>query len=100
VSRARALQFEWDPKKAKANFAKHHVEFESAIRAFDDPSNMVEIDDGPQAEERWRLTGFSGTRLIFVVYVEPDDGIVRIISAREATKHEQVRYYRQALPQG
>ena len=95
-----ALQFEWDLQKAKTNFTKHGVDFESAIRAFDDPSNMVEIDDGPQPEERWRLTGFSGALLVFVVYVEPDEGIVRIISAREATKHEQDRYYRQALPQG
>ena len=93
-------RFEWDPLKARTNIAKHGIDFNSAIEAFSDPSNLVEYDDGPHDEERWRLTGFSARRLLYVVFVEPDDDVVRIISAREANRHEQDRYFRQALPKG
>ncbi len=93
-------RFDWDPLKARANIAKHGIDFNLAIEAHNDPNNLVEYDDGPHDDERWRLTGLSSKQLLFVVFAEPDDDVVRIISAREANKHEQDRYFRQARPKG
>lgn len=92
------MEFEWDAEKARMNVIKHGVDFATAIRVFDDPHNLVEFDDGPHDEERWQVTGLSGHRILIVIHTDPDDGVVRIISDREASKHEQNRYYREARP--
>jgi uncharacterized DUF497 family protein len=48
--------------------------------------------------ERWRLIGRSGGKLLLVVFTEPGDDFIRIISAREATKREERHYYAQEAP--
>ena len=78
--------FEWDTNKAQSNFAKHGVTFELARSAFQDTA-FVDLDDFEQDEERYnRLCLFRG--IVFVVtYTERND-VIRIISARRASKHE------------
>ena len=53
------MDFEWDPVKAKANKAKHHVEFEVATEVFFDPRRIIELDDSDQDEERWNKIGLA-----------------------------------------
>lgn len=99
----RGDRFEWDDAKAALNVAKHDVSFEVACEAFDDPDWIEEPEPDPH-EERWLLLGMARQGILVVIYTErryfdPDDGEfvrLRIISAREATTHEQARYYRQA----
>jgi len=88
-------KFAWDPAKARANLAKHGVSFEQARLAFDDPLAIEEVDPHPH-EDRVRLIGLADGTVLFVVYTELDDDgalVIRIISAREATRHEKKRYY-------
>lgn len=89
------LRFEWDPKKAKRNHAKHGVLFEEASTAFADEHALVIADpDHSEEEERFILLGLSGQlRLVVVVHCfrEPDD-VIRIISARKATRPESRQY--------
>jgi uncharacterized DUF497 family protein len=44
-------------------------------------------------EERTRAIGMAHREVLFVVVTVRDEDICRIISARKATRHEQVRYY-------
>ena len=90
--------FEWDPAKAASNLRKHRVSFEDSKLALADPRAIVELDTSDPAEHRWRTTGLAANDVLFVVTTEPDDTTIRIISARKATRHEQARYFRQALP--
>ena len=85
------VRFVWDPKKAKANVRKHHVEFADAATVFADPLALV-IEDAAQPE-RTAVIGMSlRQRLLYVVFVEIGEDRVRMISARRATPHERKRH--------
>ena len=86
-----AVTFDWDPKKEKANLQKHKVSFEEASTAFYDPLAKVAQDpDHSIDENRYILIGHSAkSNLLFVVHVYRDNSeIIRIVSARKATKRE------------
>lgn len=84
-------KFEWDDGKAAANLAKHGVDFADAIDAFADPQAIVLLDDSGD-EERYVILGHDGlVRLVAVVYTWRGD-VVRIISARKATRTEARLY--------
>ena len=88
--------YAWDPSKAETNYRKHKVGFETALEAFDDPYALTEIDRVEGGEQWWRTLGMVGaTAIVFVAHTEEDDDgdeIVRIISARIATRLERRRY--------
>ena len=87
--------FEWNPKKAKSNFAKHKVSFEEASTVFGDLLSRTFYDPEHSLEEqRFVIIGHSTTgRLLFVSHT--DDGkTVRIISARATTFAEKKQYER------
>jgi hypothetical protein len=85
------VRFEWDPKKARANAAKHGVSFAEAETAFGDKLGAYYPDR--LHETRFILIGYSRVhRLLYVVHAEVDDDTIRIISARKATKHEKAHY--------
>ncbi|WP_119303827.1 BrnT family toxin [Dongia deserti] len=90
------MRFTWDPRKDAANRQKHGVSFELASRVFDDPNHISIQDRHEGGEERWQTIGLIGPIAIFMVAhtYEEDDGeeVVRIISARKATKAERRRY--------
>jgi len=90
-----ALQFEWDSKKAQSNKKKHGITFEGASTIFGD-SLSITIPDPAHSinEDRFITIGTSvNNKLIVVVHTDCDD-IIRIISARKATRNEK-RYYKQ-----
>jgi uncharacterized DUF497 family protein len=84
-----ALEFEWDPHKAVANLAKHNVSFEEAATVFGDPLGCIVPDPRHSwIEERFVLLGHSEKqRLLAVMYSDRED-VIRIISARKATRRE------------
>lgn len=92
------MDFEWDSTEARANKAKHRVTFEEAITVFFDPARILDIDETDQDDERWWTIGLAGSRLFFVVYTERDNDVIRIISARKASKREERTYFGQATP--
>jgi uncharacterized DUF497 family protein len=92
------LTFEWDDAKAAENRRKHRVTFAQAAQAFRDPFAIEWIDTREvYGEERSVLLGMSADVLLTVVFAERGDRI-RIISARRATRHEQVHYLQQNAP--
>lgn len=92
------IRFEWDNSKAESNLKKHGVSFEDAKTVFYD-ENAVQFfdDDGSSDEDRFIMLGMSfKLRLLVVCHCERQKGsIIRIISARKATRKE-TGYYSEA----
>jgi uncharacterized protein len=89
------LRFEWDPAKAAANLANHHVSFDEAKTAFfDDFARVIADPEHSELEERYILLGMSIKLNILVVchcYFE-EENIIRIFSARRADPSERAQY--------
>ena len=87
------MEFEWDPKKANANEKKHKVSFWEATTVFNDPLSLTFHDPDHSSEEsRFIIIGRSTQgRTLFVAHTDRDE-IVRIITARVATKQERKHY--------
>jgi len=87
------MKFEWDANKNELNKAKHNVSFEVAESVFDD-KNAVYLYDGVHSsdEDRFIVIGKEDTlRMEITVchcYRGENEEIIRIISARKATKKE------------
>ncbi len=85
------MRYEWDPKKARSNLAKHGVSFEEAATAFED--KLAAYYPDTLHESRFMLIGYSHKhRLLYVVHAEVTVDAIRIISARKATRHEKAHY--------
>lgn len=89
-------EFEWDPAKNDANRRRHGISFEDVTELFTSGVDYLEIfdDEHSQDEDRFIAIGPVPGRLALVVFTEPSEYVVRIISAREATKAE-ARMFRQ-----
>ena len=86
------IRFEWDEQKHTRNKRKHGVSFHEAQTIFADEKGLL-LDDPDQSrdEDRFILLGLSSGLSILVVshtYRE-DDAVIRINSARNATRSEQ-----------
>ena len=88
------IRFEWDPRKAKSNERKHGVSFEEARSVFFDEQALLLEDPQPlHEEERFILLGVSASiRLLVVVHALRERDVIRIISARKATRLETREY--------
>ena len=91
------LEFDWDTNKNKENIKKHKISFEEAKEVFyDDNAILFDDPDHSDYEERFLIIGRINNLNIYVVshcYRE-NDGVIRIISARKATKNERETYER------
>ncbi len=91
------IRLDWDPRKNKANLKKHGVSFEEAQGVFFDEDAIVYDDpDHSDEEDRFLIIGRSfKLRVLFVCYCyQPDDSVIRMISARKATSKERFFYDR------
>jgi uncharacterized protein len=85
-----ALVFEWDPRKARSNVAKHGVTFDEAATVFRDTLSVTIFDPlHSEGEERFVLLGHSCRNRLLVVVHKESSGRIRIISARQATAKER-----------
>jgi uncharacterized protein len=90
------IRFEWDEEKNKINQKKHGIDFETAKVIFDDPCCVTFVERISDGEERWHAIG-SVENIIVIVVVhtyrqDSADEVIRIISARRATRHERKLY--------
>jgi uncharacterized DUF497 family protein len=82
------MQFEWDEKKNEANRQTHGIDFNHIPEIFNAPM-IINIDDRfPSDEERYIGIGFLRNIIAVVAFIEKEEGVIRIISARKANKHE------------
>jgi uncharacterized protein len=89
-----SMKVVWDHAKNLANQKKHGVSFEEARELLVSNVDYFEIFDEAHSdgEERFISIGPIGRGLVLVVWTERDDDVVRIISARWATRREQSLY--------
>ncbi len=86
-----SARYVWDPKKAASNQKKHGVAFDEAVTAFADPLALIVEDD--LHPERAILIGTSTReRILVTLFIETDDRVIRLVSARVATRPERRRY--------
>ena len=87
------LEFQWNNRKAKENMQKHNVSFREASTVFADFFSLTIPDPlHSDKEERLVIIGHSDKqRLLVVVHTERND-VIRIISARKATRYERKIY--------
>ena len=97
-----SIRFEWDPAKAAANLRKHGVSFAEAETAFSDDYAKVlpDPDHSTDDEDRFLLLGLSSAlRVLVVVHCLREAGsVIRLISARRATRIERAQYGRGDKP--
>ena len=87
------MEVTWDPRKAAANLKKHRVSFEEASTVLADPLSITGADpDRSVGEVRWITFGLSNRRRLLAVSHTDEDDMIRIISARAATRPERRLY--------
>ncbi len=92
------MHFEWDENKNRENKKRHEISFEEAGEVFDDPFHISIMDKRfDYFEERWITVGSTKSKRIIVIghlYYLKEDGeeIIKIITARKATKKEKEQY--------
>ena len=87
------MEFEWNKGKAEANLSKHGVSFDEAKTVFDDPLYIDFYDpDHSEDEDRYIIVGQSQQHRLLIVSYTKRQNIVRLISAREATRTEKDAY--------
>lgn len=86
------MKFEWDQQKNQANIAKHNLDFADVSRAFRLPLRVSLDERQDYGEERWIGTGILDGRVVVIVFTEPADQTIRIISLRKALPYERKRY--------
>ncbi len=86
------MKLEWDEAKNQTNIQKHGLDFADAHKVFEYPL-LVNLDDREDyGEDRWIGIGLMDTRVVVIVFTEPDAETIRVISFRKATSDERQRY--------
>jgi uncharacterized protein len=88
------MAFEWDERKSQANLARHGIDFHTASLAFDDPFALTMRDElHSDDESRFiMLAAIATGAILFVVFTVPSQDVIRLISARAATRREKEIY--------
>ncbi len=95
------MHFDWDEDKNLANREKHGLTFEEAQELFLSNANYLEIFDEAHSdhEDRFIAIGPISGGVIMVFFTERNEDIIRIISARPATKREQQMFQHYSVDQ-
>ena len=91
------IQFEWDENKNQINQRKHGISFREAKTVFyDEEALLIEDPEHSSEEERFIILGLSKKANLLVVChcYRASETVIRIISARKATKTEEKQYRR------
>jgi uncharacterized protein len=89
------MRFTWNEQKNRTNREKHGISFNTAVQVFLDPLHISRQDRVVDGEERWQTIGMvNGFLLILVAYtvIDEEEELIRIISARKATRQERIEY--------
>lgn len=95
----KSIKFEWDENKNQINQKKHGIDFEEAKTVFyDDDAIVFDDPEHSMEEERFLILGITEYEKLCIVShcYRGEDNIIRIISARKATKNETRTYNRYA----
>ncbi|MDD0972986.1 BrnT family toxin [Pseudomonas fontis] len=86
------MYFEWDEAKNRVNIHKHGIDFNDVPELFQHPTLVLRDHRRDYDEERWISIGRIRSVIGVVVYTERRGDVIRIISARKATRQEGKHY--------
>ena len=87
------MKFTWDEAKHKTNLVKHGLDFGDAEIVFSGATFTFEDDRFDYSEQRFITIGMLYSKVVVIAHTERND-VIRIISMRKATKHEQKIYFK------
>ena len=86
------MDFEWDENKNKTNIEKRGLDFADAQQTFNAPM-LVRIDNRKDyGEERFVGVGFLKNLVVVIVFTEPNEQTIRVVSLRKALKYEREQF--------
>jgi uncharacterized DUF497 family protein len=88
------MRFEWDEAKRRLNLRKHGIDFIGVEEAFEGATITVRDERFSYGEERFVTFGLLEGRVVAIAHTESED-VIRIISARKATRHEEISYFKE-----
>ncbi len=97
VGMSSSVRFEWDETKAQVNLRKHGIRFADAVAAFEDDAALSREDPDAVGEQRFVATGLDHLGHLLTVVYTYRSGVVRLISARRATRKERQAYERRGV---
>jgi uncharacterized DUF497 family protein len=88
------MKIEWDAAKDQVNREKHGLSFGEAAALFTSGVDYLLIFDEAHSDDEDRFIAVGPIRrgVIVIVFTERDEDVVRIVSARKATRNERRRY--------
>lgn len=89
------MRYEWDEIKRRINVQQHGIDFVDLPNLFAGEIVILEDDRYEYGETRFIAFGLLLGQVIAVVYTERGDDVIRLISARKASKYEAKQYYQQ-----
>lgn len=87
------MKFTWNESKRKSNLSKHGFDFNDAKDVFNGVTLTIEDFRFAYGEQRFITIGMLKAKVVLIAHTEQDD-VIRIISMRKATKHEQKNYFK------
>jgi uncharacterized DUF497 family protein len=91
------VRVEWDPEKDRANRSKHGLGFDEVRVLFEGDADYLVIYDEEHShgdEDRFLAIGPIAKGVVIVAHTEPSEAVIRIISARRATRAEEELFYK------
>ena len=88
------MSYEWDERKRRTNVKKHGIDFIDVPEVFESDVVILPDERFEYGEPRFIAIGILKSVVVVVAYTERDENI-RIISARKATKNEQIYYFQE-----
>jgi uncharacterized protein len=87
------MRFEWDEAKRRANIRRHGIDFTVVAKVLDSATITFPDDRFDYGEMRLQTFGLLGVGVVAITHTETDE-VVRVISVRKATKHEEETYFK------
>lgn len=88
------MRFEWDEAKRESNLLKHGIDFVDVEKVFVGETVTILDDRFDYGEERFITLGLLDERLVVIIHTETND-LIRLISARKATRNEEINYFQE-----
>lgn len=89
------MRYEWDETKRQTNLRQHGIDFADIPQVLEGDLFVLEDDRYEYGETRFIAFGLLSGRVVVVAYTERGEDVIRLISARKASKHETRQYYHQ-----
>ena len=87
-------RFEWNEAKRRSNLWRHGIDFAEVVEVFADYPVTVEDDRYDYGERRYSTLALFRGRVVFIAHTQTEY-IIRLISARWATKNEEITYFKE-----